>query len=87
MKFKFILGIGLTVASLHLNAQVSPINAARNNKVNKKYLKHVREIINSYQKSVAYAKEHTKNHLTSTSCTIISQPWTPKPARYETKIM
>lgn len=60
MKFKFILGIGLTVASLHLNAQVSPINAARNNNVNKKYLKHVREIINNYQKSVAYAKEHNQ---------------------------
>lgn len=60
MKLKFILGIGLTVASMHLTAQITPAKSARNHKVNKKYLKHIREIVNGYHKSVAVAKANNQ---------------------------
>lgn len=59
MKLKSIFGVGLTVASLYLNAQTVQKNTADNaSKVNKKYLKHIQDITNSYQKRVQDAREH-----------------------------
>ncbi|MDP9961735.1 T9SS type A sorting domain-containing protein [Chryseobacterium lathyri] len=59
MKLKSIFGVGLTVASLYLNAQEVQKGTANNaSKVNKKYLKHIQDITNSYQKRIQDAREH-----------------------------
>jgi len=59
MKLKSIFGVGLTVASLYLNAQEVQKSTANNaSKVNKKYLKHIQDITNSYQKKVQDARDH-----------------------------
>ena len=59
MKLTSIFGIGLTVASMYLNAQKVQRNITNaDSKVNKKYLKHIQDITLTYQKNVQFAKEH-----------------------------
>ncbi len=61
MKKKSLLGAGLTVASLYLNAQVvktEPQN--KDSHVNKKYLKHIQDVTNEYSKEVAFAKQNNQ---------------------------
>ncbi|WP_185289924.1 T9SS type A sorting domain-containing protein [Chryseobacterium lactis] len=59
MKLKYIFGVGLTIASLYLNAQQhSKQKENSDSKVNKKYLKHIQDITTAYQKNVKFAKEH-----------------------------
>lgn len=58
MKLKFIFGVGLSVASLYMNAQVIESSTKPDTEVNQTYLKHIREIVSSYQKRIDYAKEH-----------------------------
>lgn len=61
MKIKSIFGLGLTIASLYLNAQQpSQGKENSNSKVNKKYLKHIQDITNTFQKNVKFAKEHNQ---------------------------
>lgn len=61
MKIKFIVGVGFTVASLYLNAQVVETPTQNpDSQVNKKYLKHIQDITNAYTKEVKFAKEHNQ---------------------------
>lgn len=61
MKIKSIFGIGFTIASLYLNAQQpSQGKENPNSKVNKKYLKHIQDITNTFQKNLKFAKEHNQ---------------------------
>ncbi|WP_080778822.1 T9SS type A sorting domain-containing protein [Chryseobacterium phocaeense] len=61
MNVKLIFGIGFTIASLYLNAQEVPKNTgSKGSKINKKYLKHIQDITNAYQKNVQFAKEHNQ---------------------------
>lgn len=61
MKFKSILGVGFTVASLYLNAQIAETKEVNpESKVNEKYLKHIQDITIAYQKELQYTKEHNQ---------------------------
>ena len=60
MRIKSIFGMGLTIASLYLNAQVTEPKVNEGEKVNKKYLKHIQEITNDYQKRIKSAKENNQ---------------------------
>lgn len=56
MNLKLIFGVTFTIASVYLNAQVKENSTKADTQVNKKYLKHIKEIVSTYQKRVEYAK-------------------------------
>ena len=61
MKMKSLLGVGFTIASLYLNAQVVKTSTENpDSQVNKKYLKHIQDITSAYTKEVKFAKEHNQ---------------------------
>ncbi len=57
MNLKLIFGVTFTIASVYLNAQVKETSSNVDTQVNKKYLKHIKEIVSSYQKRVEFAKK------------------------------
>ncbi len=60
MNLKLIFGVTFTIASVYLNAQVKETSSNVDTQVNKKYLKHIKEIVSSYQKRVEFAKENNQ---------------------------
>ena len=60
MNLKLIFGVTFTIASVCLNAQVKESSSNGDTQINKKYLKHIKEIVSSYQKRVEYAKENNQ---------------------------
>ena len=60
MNLKLIFGVTFTIASVYLNAQLKETSSNVDTQVNKKYLKHIKEIVSSYQKRVEFAKENNQ---------------------------
>lgn len=56
MKMKIILGVGLSIASLYLNAQQRQEEPS----INKKYLEHIQNAMKTHKKDIQFAKENNQ---------------------------